>query len=411
MTDKTFILIAWRNVRRNVRRSALTVLIASIGLATLIISNAQYDGFHEKMIENAVRIFMGHVQVHADGFHKNPTVDKFFLPDEEKLLEGVPYVKAYARRVRFQALASTATNSQAVLVAGIDPGREKEVTILERSVLEGEYLSADPGKTHDCLVGEYLFANLHMEMGEKLVLMSQSFDGALSADAFRVAGVCRTGNPDIDRAFVWIPIVSAQEMLNYGDNVSEIAILADSSENVESVKRSITGRAGGQKLEVLDWKEVAPDIVQLIALDIAMQRILMLIIAIIVAVAVMNAMLISIHERFAEFGIMSAIGTRPGQIVGMVLWESFFLGLLGIAGGLIVTSLALIFFMTHGVNLASFAAGVSRFVGLETRIFPVLRAKQIIFSCIFVLASSTIVSIFPALKAARMDTIKAIRHL
>lgn len=409
---KTFILIAWRNVRRNSRRSILTILIASIGLATLIISNAQYEGYHEKMVENVVRIFIGHIQVHADGFHQNPTVDKFFIPDEERLLKGLPYVKAHSRRVRFQALASTTTNSQAVLVVGIDPDKEKGVTIIERTLLEGEYLSALPGQTHNCLVGEYLFANLHMEIGEKLVLMSQSFDGALSADAFRVTGICRTGNPDIDRSFVWIPIATAQTMLNYGDNVSEIVVLAEGSGKVESVKRSIMERLSSENnLEVLDWKQVAPDIVQLIALDIAMQRVLMLIIAVIVAISVMNAMLLSIHERFTEFGIMLAIGTRPGQIVKMVLWESFFLGLLGIVGGLVVTSLALIFFMTHGVNLASFASAVSRFIGFDTRVFPILRVRQIIFSCVFILASSTIISIFPALKAARMDTIKAIRHI
>lgn len=413
MTNKTFMLIAWRNVRRNSRRSFLTVLIASIGLATLVISNALYDGFHDKMIENAVRLFMGHIQVHSQGFHRNPSVEKFFDPSEWRTLKDIPYVKASAQRVKFQALASTATNSQAVQVVGIDVENEKKVTVLEKTVLEGGYLSASGEGSHDCLVGEYLFTNLRMELGEKLVLMSQSFDGALSADAFRVAGVCRTGNPDIDRSFVWIPISTARFMLNYGENISEIVLLLDNSDRVEHVKRLVEKKAekDRQELEVLAWQEIAPDIVQLIALDIAMQRILMAIIAIIVAVAVMNAMLISIQERFTEFGIMSAIGTRPGQIVGMVLWESFLLGLLGIAGGMVVTLLALIFFGTHGVNLSSFSAGVSRFIGFETTVYPLMKGRQIIFSSLVILLSSTIISLFPAFKAANMDTIEAIRHI
>ncbi|HNS32863.1 MAG TPA: ABC transporter permease [bacterium] len=411
MTCKTFILIAWRNVRRNGRRSFLTVLIAGMGLATLIISNSLYDGFHEKMIENAVRVFMGHIQIHSDDFHRNPTVDKYFELSDKELIEGIPYIKAFSKRVKFQALASTSTNSQAVMAIGIEAGREKDVTILERSVLEGEYLDGGDKNIHSCLVGEFLFENLRMELGEKLVLMSQSFDGSLSADAFRVSGICRTGNPDIDRSFVWIPLAAAQAMLNYGDNVSEVVLFVERSDRVDYVKNKISERVSGRELEVLSWKEIAPDIVQLIALDVAMQRILMTIISLIVAVAVMNAMLMSIHERFTEFGIMSAIGTRPGQIVGMVLWESFFLGMLGILCGIIITLLGMIYFCNHGVNLSSFSAGVSRFIGLETRILPVVKWRQVVLSSLFILASSTIISIFPALKAAHMDTIKTIRHI
>lgn len=411
MTDKTFILIAWRNVRRNGRRSFLAILIASIGLTTLIISNSLYDGFHEKMIENAVRIYMGHIQIHGKGFHQNPAADNCFEPSEEHLFNGIKTIRASARRVKFQAMASTAASSQAVIAIGIEPEKEKEVSILEGSVLTGSYLGTSEEEISECLVGEYLFNNLRMETGEKLVLVSQAIDGALAVNAFRVAGVCRTGNPDIDRSFVWIPLSSAQEMLGYGNSVSEIVLLLNRASDVEYTQKKIKQRVDTEKIEVLNWQEIAPDIVQLIALDIAMQRILMTVIAVIVAVAIMNVMMMSIQERFTEFGIMSAIGTRPGQIVGMVLWESFFLGILGVTGGLILSSAGLVFFYLHGVNLASFSAGVTKFIGLDTRVFPILKSQQVMISSFIVLASSTVISVFPALKAAHMDTVKAIRHI
>ncbi len=411
MTDKTFVLIAWRNVKRNGRRSFLAVLIASIGLTTLIISNSLYDGFHEKMIENAVRIYMGHIQIHAKDFHQNPTVDKRFKPFEESLFEGLKTIRASARRVKFQAMASTAASSQAVMAIGIEPEKEKEVSILKGTVLSGDYLGTQKEETHDCLVGEYLFNNLRMETGEKLVLVSQAEDGSLAVDAFRVSGVCRTGNPDIDRSFVWIPLPAAQEMMGYGDSVSEIVLLLKRAADVEYTQKKILQRVDKEKIEVLNWQEIAPDIVQLIALDIAMQRILMTVIAVIVAVAIMNVMMMSIQERFTEFGIMSAIGTKPVQIVGMVLWESFFLGLLGVAGGFILSSAGLVFFSLHGVNLASFSAGVAKFIGMDTRVFPILKSHQVMLSAFIVLASSTLISLFPALRAAHMDTVKAIRHI
>jgi ABC-type lipoprotein release transport system permease subunit len=407
----TFIAIAWRNVKRNFRRSALTVSIIAFGLGTLNVSNALYEGFHDKMILNAVKIFMGHIQIHAKGFHANPTVEKCFLPFSTSLYSKNPRIKGFSDRIRFQALASTANNSLAVLAVGIDPMREKSVTILEESVVAGSYLSDEKEKKNQCLVGETLSANLRIGIGEKVVLMAQAWDGSLGADAFEIVGICRTGNPEIDRSFLWVPLLSAQEMLSYGERISETVLLLSASSQVLGVQESLKRTIGKSELEILNWKEIAPDIVQIVALDVAMQRVLMLIISIIVVLAIMNTMLMAVQERFMEFGVMLTIGTRPSQVVGMVLAESFFLGLFGVVVGLIVTAIGFTCFRVHGVNLASFSAGVAKLIGLDTTVYPLLRIKQVCISSFFVLASAMLISFVPAIKAARMDPGSALRHI
>ena len=411
MTMNIFAKLAWRNVRRNKRRSALTVLIVAIGFATLVVSNALYDGFHEQMISNAVRIFMGHVQVHAQGFQDNPGVEKCFIAPPEEIFSSKKEVTAFARRVRVQALSSSAYNSQPVMVMGVEPERERLVTSVERSLVSGAYLKDSPERAQECLVGEQLLAVLRVELGEKIVLMTQAFDGSIAADAFRVVGICRTGHPEIDRGTVWIPIKSAQRFLVYGDKISEIVLLAKNAEKAEALKRSLSRELDQETLEVLSWKEIAPDIVQLVELDIAMQRVLMIIITAIVAAAIMNTMLMAIQERFAELGIIAAIGTKPNQIIGMLLAESFFLGLLGLAAGAILTGASLVYFYLHGVHLASFSAGVIKLIGLDTTVRPIVKAGQVIISGFVVLASSTIVSLIPALRAAHLEPVKAIRHI
>ncbi len=402
--------LAWRNVHRNTRRSILTVLIFAVGLATLVISNALYDGFHEKMVVNAVRIFIGHLQVHAEGFHANPTVDKCFVPPPETSLDLLQ-VAARARRVRFQSLASTAATSQGVMVVGIEPEREAQVTNLKKSLVSGTYLGSGAEDRQSCLVGERLMESLRLEPGEKLVLFGQAYDGSIAAAACRVSGVCRTGNPEIDRSFVWMPIVAAQEMLGYGDRISELVFLTRRSNEVPAAERELERRLAGAGLEVLSWKEVAPDIVQLVELDIAMQTVLMIIISIIVALAIMNTMLMAIQERFTEFGVMAAIGTRPGQIIAVLMTESFFLGLLGLAAGALVTMLGLIYLFWHGVNLSAFSAGVMKLIGMDTTVRPLVQLKQVVVSSLVVLLSGTLVSILPALRAAHLEPVEAIRHI
>jgi ABC-type antimicrobial peptide transport system permease subunit len=142
-----------------------------------------------------------------------------------------------------------------------------------------------------------------------------------------------------------------------------------------------------------------------------MQTILTAIIAAIVALAVMNTMLMAIQERYTEFGIMAAIGAKPRQIIGMVVSESFFLGLIGIVAGLIISMLGFLYFGTHGVNLASFSEGVAKFIGLKTVVYPVVKVKQVVLSCLFVLASSTFIALLPAVRAVRLDAVQAIRHI
>ncbi len=407
----TFLKISLRNVARNARRTTLTVFIVALGLATLIISNALYDGFHEKMVANAVRIFMGHLQIHARGFHANPTVENCFLPLREDVLKSAPGSPLFARRVLFQALASTTANSLGVMVVGIDPEAERQITLTARSIVSGSYLTTQPEDLRSCLVGEQLFRNLHLQLGEKIILMAQARDGSLAADAFRVKGVCRTGNPEMDRSFVWIPLKMAQDFLAYGEHISEIVLLARNSSQVPAIKNYLLQHTDSATTEVLSWQEVAPDIVQMIELDIAMQRILMLIISVIAAMAIMNTMLMAIQERYPEFGVLLAIGTTPLQIVGMVVQESFYIGLLGLAAGLALTAVASIYFFWHGVNLASFAAGVAKFIGLDTTVRPLIKPGQVLASCLTVLAAATVTSLAPALKAARMDPIQIIRHI
>ncbi len=408
---RIFVRLAWRNVRRNRRRSALTVLIIAIGLTTLIISNALYDGFHQQMISNAIKVFMGHLQIHAAGFYQNPSVEKCFISPPQEVFRSKNEIAAFARRVRVQALASSAYNSQPVMVVGIEPEKERLVTNIERSVVSGSYFSSSSKVSQDCLVGERLLSTLQIGLGEKIVLVTQAFDGSIASDAFRVVGACHTGQPEIDRNTVWITLASAQNFLVYGDKISEIVLLLKSPADVERVQRELKEELGSNRLEVLNWKEIAPDIVQLVELDVAMQTVLMIIIAVIVAMAIMNTMLMAIQERFTEFGIISAIGTKPHQIIGMLIFESFFLGLLGLAAGAVLTGLGLVYFFIHGVNLASFSAGVTKFIGLDTTVRPVLTVSQVVRSSVVVLASSTLISLFPAFRAACADPVKAIRHI
>ena len=125
----TFLRIAFRNVFRNTRRTALTVLVISFGAAALILSGGffayNFDGLRETTIRNG----LGHLQVAtaryvADGEERPMQHGLERYAELQEWLESRPHVRATAAQIDFVGLISNGDKSEAFLGSGVDPERE-----------------------------------------------------------------------------------------------------------------------------------------------------------------------------------------------------------------------------------------------------------------------------------------------
>ena len=408
-----FVTMAWRNVWRNRRRSLLTGSAIALSLAFNILMRGIGDGFHEQMVDNSVRANIGHIEVHRKGYHDDPGLNRA-LPDPRRVdraIHDLPHLRGSsfafwatgspARRTIRQASPSSAS------IPGGSSGHDHS-----SGRRPGRYL--DTNEVRPLLVGERLAATLRARLGDKVVLLVQAADGSMGAQLFRLTGIFRSGAPDLDRGVVYILLKDAQELFSLGDRVTEAVVLLDSSDAVPTASQALHAALRGSPdgtYEVLTWSEVEPYLEQFIVLDDAFFYIIVAILFIVIAVGILNTILMSVFERVREFGVMMALGTRPRQVVLLVVLEAAVLALVGIVVGGTLGSLSTLYFAETGINLSSFAQGAASLGITTTTVYSKLTLANVGLSNLAVFLLVVLVSLYPAVHAARLQPVEAIRHV
>jgi ABC-type lipoprotein release transport system permease subunit len=325
-----FLKMAWRNIQRNLRRTLITLSAITFGLAAMIVFFGFTDGFHAQWVENTVKAYTGHIQIYRSGYRDDPQLNRSIANAAEiiKELKTEPAVDTYAERVEVQGLISTAENSYGVLIRGIDTGEEVKITGIKERITKGEYLNKDEGR--GVLIGYRLAEKLNAEIGDKIVLMVQAADGSLTAELFRLQGTFRIGAVELDSSLAIVTLKDAQALSLLGDRVTEIAVMLKSPGDVLPVSKRLKGRFVPSGYEVYTWEELMPALQEMIDLDNIFMYLILLVVLVVVSLGILNTMLMSIMERTREFGIMMAVGTSPGNVIVLVMLESFSIGILGI---------------------------------------------------------------------------------
>lgn len=406
-----FLSMAWRNVWRNRRRSLLTIVAIALGLAFNIFMRAIGDGFHEQMVDNSVRSHIGHLQIHRAGYHDNPGLNKTLGSPQEvqHAVKRLPGLRGYSMRVIGDGLASTAENSAGVAIVGIDPSQERTVTTINRGVVEGQYLK--PGQDRPILIGDRLASNLKAALDDKVVLMVQAADGSMGADLFRVVGIFRSGSPELDRGMVFLLRNDAQSLFSLDGRITEAVVLLNSSLEVPAAQEELRTALADQNVEVLTWYQVEPFLLQFIELDDAFFYVIVVFFFVVISIGILNTIMMSVFERVREFGVMMALGTKPRQIIKLVVEEAFVLGLAGVVIGCGIGVAATLYYAAHGMNLSSWGEGAAALGMTSTVVYTKLTAANLFISDFSVLAVVILVGLYPAFYASRLRPVEAIRHV
>ncbi|HTL48010.1 MAG TPA: FtsX-like permease family protein [Verrucomicrobiae bacterium] len=398
--------LAFLNIGRNPRRSMITVLAVGVGLAALIFLWAFSDGTNEQMRENVIRLFTGHVQVHAKDFGKRLSPE-LTIPDRAAVLEKIrslPGVVAVTERVKCEALVGTSENSRGILLMGIDPEKEAAATDLENYVKKGEFLL--PSTDRDILVGDLLAEKINLAVGDKVVVMTQAMDGTLAGYSYRVRGLFHTGSQQVDELTAYITLKSAQDLLGTGAETHEIVIRLDNRHLIPS----FIARLGlGTGYEVLSWDQIVPEVEQWASWAEAIIRTILVAVMIVIGVSIMNTVLMSVYERTREFGVMMAVGTAPSQVVRLILLETLVLEALGILVGFAVGYLIVLYFGTVGIGFPELERAFSRSY-MSTITYTRLEPTHVLQSISTLVLMTTGISFYPAWKAGQMEPVKAIYH-
>lgn len=402
--------LAWRNIWRNTRRSLITLSAVSFGLTVLIFLWGFGDGAHKRMVENFISISVGHLQIHPSGYLRSEDPSLTIPQWREKMerLKGFPEVDSVSPRIRNYSLVATPTQSSSVLLSGILPDKEIKVTRLLKFISKGRFLSTEPKM--EVIIGEELAQFLNVGIGERIVILSQGFNGSLASGSYEVAGLFRSGVPEMDRGQIFLHLEIIQELLSMPDEVHEIAIRLKSSSQLEDARFAINNTFPSAEYDIQTWRDLSPVVVQWIELDNIILYIILLVVTIIVSIGIMNAMLMTVFERFREFGILRAMGTMPHEILLMILLEAAILTMFGTIAGIIMGFGLDRFYGWHGINLSEYSHAFAPFYS-GTVIYTNVSLKHLLQSAGIVFTAGILSSLYPAVKAIRLQPVEAIRYV
>jgi ABC-type lipoprotein release transport system permease subunit len=404
----TYVALAIRNLIRNRRRTTITLLTMIFGIATLTLLSALNDGWLSQMKTNFILSFTGHLQIHAKGFEASQNLrDSISNPEAvSRFMDTYPEIIGWTQRIRTSGLASVSGSSTGVQIMATDPEQETWVTSMDQNVTSGEWLR--PGVSKDLLLGKTVAQNLGAKLADRVVLMTQRPSGEMVSEVYYLRGIIETGAPQIDRTLALISLNGAQQWLQMEQAVTDIVIRAEHHDQTDSLYQLFVQQLSEQVYEIMPWQELDPMVRQWLEFSDAYGLIILFVVILLVLTEILNTMLISLHERQKELGVMIAIGTQPQQIFLMLLFEAVLLIFIGAVLGYLTASLIVMLLADSGIDLTGYA-NAFEFFYMDPVIHPQLTQNSAIKILLATLVAALLAGLYPAWKATRLSVSQALR--
>jgi ABC-type lipoprotein release transport system permease subunit len=367
-------------------------------------------GTYEVNIKNAVRLFSGYLQIQKEGYKENPSLRKSFrlTPEVTQMLENDPAITGYAPRVYADGLISFKDNSLGTAIFGVVPELEKNVITFQEKIEEGKFFEGD--SSNKVIVGYKLLENLNAEVGDSIVILAQGYDGILGNLIFEISGTVKTGSGEFDRASVFMGLSKLQELLAMYGRLNVVALSTVDLDQVTVVQNRLNQSLQDKNLVALTWDEVMPELKQLIQLDNVSGILMLAILVIVVAFGILNTVLMSVTERFREFGISLAMGMPQGTLVLLVILESIIITLIGILLGNLAAYGVNYYIVQNPIIFGSELGALYEEYGFLPRMESSVDLSIFFNTSLTIFIVSLVSIVYPALKVFRLEPLKGIRY-
>lgn len=380
-----WIRIAGLFLLRSRRTTIVLSLMVLLSVATLIFLSSLAVGINDAMVRNSVSLYSGHVS----GFDLAMDLEPAGLERKG--------VAAVVKRVESQGFLQQNNRFERITLVTSDPSDEIRSTALWRKIVAGSYPQA--GKA-EILLSRYLAERLEVRPGDQLHFR-QNLDSPPAT--LLVAGVYHTGVEKLDRSLVFCPL---QIIAGAPAGWSAAIFLHDGADPEDMVAqyRRLLGKSANFKT----WRELMPDLRQLIDLNYVSMSIVIFIVFGLVAVGVSSAFVIFILKNLREYGIVKAMGVTPVEIsfliateVGMMIFAA---SCGGVALGVAVTCLV----SSTGIDLTAFTSH-NRYFAVSGIVIPRLTVYSLWAPPMIAFCFGLAASIWPAVLVVRSKTADILR--
>ena len=411
-------LLAWRNLWRHRKRTVITLSSIAVGFGLAVLSIGIGDGSHNSLIRNAIKLGEGHLTVQPRGYLEAPANHKYLVNglNLSEKLNALNVNGSIEPRISLQVLASTANNSVGVALEGISSETDPRADMLKPQLVKGEWIKSDDHR--GIVIGVGMASKLKAKLGSKVVIMAGKKGGDSQAQLGRVRGIFKSQVPEMDDYLIFSDLQFARRFLQ-GEGadvakqpITRFAIFLNDPNSLYEWKDKIKAAVESAEVIAMDWQEMMPQLVQFIIIDDAGNYVFLLLILIMVIFGVLNTVLMSVLERTREFGLLRALGLSRRNLLTLVFCESFLMGLLAIVVGWIAGGGVHFWFSQHGIDFtAMMGEGGNVMMGtfMDPIVYPELSWNRVMQLTIIIFGATLASGIYPAIKAARVTPVEALR--
>lgn len=470
---KDILKIAWRNLWRNRKRTFITAASIFFAIFFAIFMRSFQIGTYGYMIEQSIESYSGYIQVQNPEYFDDPTIDNCFNYSDDLVnkITSEENVKSISPRIESFALASTGVQSKGVLVAGIDPIAERDISNPEHRLVRYRFSSkvieqikkeanlpeniiskiesyrfssyssearieldldfdnetskkylpiikqyakfkADYLTLNDngVLISDRLSKYLRATVGDTVVLMSQGYHGVSAAGVYPIRGIVKMASPDLDNKLIYMTIPEINKFLGLDNQITSLVINLKDNDNFLETQANLKLAINNEKeYTIKNWEQIVPTLKQQIEGDSVGGQVFLFILYVIVFFGIFGTVLMMIAERKREFGVMIAIGMKRRKLAQIVSFELVFMGILGIISGMIAVSPILLYGHHNPLRLTGNTAKIYEDMGFDAVMPLALFDSYFFMQGLIVVVMILIVCTIPLKSIKGLNVINAIR--
>ena len=402
--------IAWRNIYRNKKRSLITITSVFAALLLIILMRALQFGFYDKLIETVVESYAGYVEIHADGFWDNQSLDNSMQVDQQLLddIQSVEGVENIVQRLQTFSLISVGEKTKGGVINGINLSEELKITDWNKKMVSGSFDLSD----NEIIIAKGIAEFFDISENDTLILYGQGYRGMMAAGKYPVKGVIDLKNPDLNKIGLFMTMKTVRNYVS-SDEISTHIIIGKEKYYDEGKIVEDLGLILSDDYEIMTWKETLPEIEQTITADSAGGLIMAFILYVIVVFGMFGTVLMMTEERKYEFGVLISIGMSRIRLFGIILVETIILSMVGVVLAVMVTYPISIYYNINPIDMAILMGdGADQMIeemGFSPMI-PMSISWDIPLShSLVIFIFSLLISIYPAIKISKLNPVKSMK--
>lgn len=402
-----FIKIAWRNLWRNTRRTLITSASVFFGVFFAIFMTSVQKGSFESMVGNMAKFYSGYIQIQQFEFKETPGVNNSFEMSKQlqQTIDNNSNITFSTNRIETFALASYEEKSFPAFIFGINPENENSISELSEYVEDGEYLEYG---SKDVLLGKVLAENLKLKVGDSLILLGQGYHGVTAVGIYKVSGLLDFPLPDLSKQVIYMNLQNCQEFASIQGKITSTVIMVDNTNQIEEVMGGLLPDIEDDII-IYSWEDLMPELLNLIEGKEASGAVVKSLLFMIIGFGVWATIMMMMHERKRELGVMIAIGFQKSKLLIMMLSESFFIGIIGVFSGLAISYPIMWYMFKNPIYFTGEMAETYKSMGFEPKISFSINPEIFYNPAISIMIIFMLVSLYQIYFVAKLKVVDSLK--